>query len=584
MGRLPRVHVRQSQLLFRLTKLTLNRFAACVALTLLASLHHYAYAAHYGNDPLGQVYTHDGGGYVYDVNQNQTFQYVKAPGSATPVGAYAAFPGLEIEYRLDGSGNLTRQVLRRHIGNQRQTVIGPNDDAIVESDALGNAAMVRHSASTAYANYTPFGQMIASRTNGFSNEWYGYKGGRIDLTGTGFYRFGARDYDPRTGFWNSRDPIRYRPTMAFANPYAAFGENSIANDDPSGLQSIPGNAIEHPMPIPPADVAAAVRQFCQASPSECINGIPNSGARAAYYTRYGRLPAITPLAGQNGRLQPGSGVTPIPAPSHLEALPSRPEIGMAAGATLAAEGTGAAILRFGPRALPYLNAARAAAARQWAATFFSAGSTAAGGGPTGPMPNYNSAAPTNGVARSRPGLPSSIGGGGGGDGGSGLCILNLGCGGEPRISELSGRYPRARIVLADPDVNAMTMGIEAYRAENGGMPSNVEHIFTSGQFLPSGVFDRVYIENVHPNYQAAATDAARLLRPGGQAFITYDTAFDTPSLIFSRFTAEITLRAAGFQTQTISYDEAVHMLPFDPATSTLYQFHEGLEIRAPAAR
>lgn len=267
----------------------------------------------------------------------------------------------------------------------------------------------------------------------------------------------------------------------------------------------------------------------------------------------------------------------------MEALPSRPEISIAAGSTLTATGVSGAILRFGSRAWPYLNAARAAAARQWATTFFSAGSTAAGSGPTEAAPNYNSTVSHSGAARSQSGLPSFTGSGGGGDGGSRLCVLNLGCGGEPRISELSGRYPRARIVLVDPNVNAVNMGLEAYRAENGAMPSNVEVIITRGELLPSGVFDRVYVENVHPNYQGAAMDAARLLRPGGQAFITYDTSFETPSLLFSRFTAEITLRAAGFQTQAISYDEAVHMLPFDPATSNLYQFSEALEIRAPPA-
>ncbi len=580
---LPRVHVRQSRFPIGVATVMTHRFATCAALTLLASLPSFANATQYGNDPLGQVYTHDGGGYVYDANQNQTFQYVKAPGSTTPTVAYAAFPGLEIEYRLDASSNLTRQALRRHMGSERKTVLGPGDDAMIESDVLGNVAMVRHggsSLSTAYANYTPFGQMIQSRTSGFSAEWYGYKSGRIDQTGTGLYRFGARSYAPATTRWTSRDPIRNR--LAAGDAYAAFDENPIVNDDPSGLQSMPGNAIEHPAPIPPADVATAVRQFCQASPSECINGIPNSSARAAYYTQHGHLPAITPLAATNGTLQPGSGVTPIAAPSHVEALPSRPEIGMAAGATLAAEGVGATILRYGSRALPYLNAARAAAARQWAATFFSAGSTAAGSGPTGQAPSYNSTRLTNNsaaqVQQSSP-PPSGSTGGGGGNGG-GFSVANLGCGNVLRIPEFTWRYPGARISLIDHDALVMNSGVRLAARRNGGeLPAGVEVIIASGQSLPSGTYDRVYVENVYPDYINAPMDVARLLRPGGQGFITFDQWFETPELISRIPRARAQLEAAGYQTQLMGYDEAVHLLPYDPATSSMYTFSSVLEIR-----
>ncbi len=119
---------------------------------------------------------------------------------------------------------------------------------------FGNTAIVRHSGSTAYADYTPLGQMIQSRSSGFNNEWFGYKGGRIDQTGTGLYRFGARNYDPNTNRWTSRDLIRNQ--LVNADAYGAFGNNPIINDDPSGLQSVPGNAgAGMPAKGPAADAA-----------------------------------------------------------------------------------------------------------------------------------------------------------------------------------------------------------------------------------------------------------------------------------------------------------------------------------------
>ncbi len=216
----------------------------------LYPIRHYSYDAPgaltgdgthtYGNDPLGHLYTNNGGGYAYDANDNQTIQYVRAAGSTAPSAAYSAMPGLEIEYRLDASGRLARQALRRHVGEQRTAVMGAADEALIESDVLGNTAIVRHSGSTAYANYTPFGQLIQSRSSGFGNEWFGYKGGRIDQTGTGLVRFGARSYDPASGRWISRDPIRNR--LFNTDAYGAFGSNPIVNDDPDGLQVMPGSA------------------------------------------------------------------------------------------------------------------------------------------------------------------------------------------------------------------------------------------------------------------------------------------------------------------------------------------------------
>ncbi len=524
MCKLPRFRVHQSQSLLRLIMIMRHRFATRAVLTLLASLPSFANAAQYGNDPLGQAYTHDGGGYVYDANQNQTFQYVKAPGSTTPTVAYAEFPGLEIEYRLDERGNLTRRALRRYVSSQRKTVIGPSDDAIVESDALGNTTMVRHNVSTAYANYTPFGQMIASRTNGFSNEWYAYKGGRIDLTGTGFYRFGARDYDPRTGGWNSRDPIRYRPSMAYANPYAAFDENPIANDDPSGLQSMPGNAVEHPTPVPPPDN----RGFCQASPGECINGEPNSRERARYYRENGRLPGFTPLAVQQGTLQPG-GTQPgsrLVRPASIEDIGTTGPLPWIGGGILAGEALAAGAARLG---LQYAAAARAAAIRQFTTVLAQVGAAFAGGSAR-PVSHANTTG--NGgqfpvTSRVRAGVGGFGAAGGGSRNGP---FVEFGSGVNPRAPAIARNNPNALVFAIERNPQHFEDGQWLAQMEQP-LPANYRGGVGHSSAWPANSVSRVYAFFPEGrNAQGMLRDGYRALLPGGNLFLLADNTVSRESI------------------------------------------------------
>jgi RHS repeat-associated protein len=49
---------------------------------------------------------------------------------------------------------------------------------------------------------------------------------------TGLVRFGARDYDPETGRWTSKDPIRF--AGGDANIYAYVGNDPVNAIDPTG--------------------------------------------------------------------------------------------------------------------------------------------------------------------------------------------------------------------------------------------------------------------------------------------------------------------------------------------------------------
>jgi RHS repeat-associated protein len=69
-----------------------------------------------------------------------------------------------------------------------------------------------------------------SDTN-FKQIPFGFAGGLWDRS-TNLVRFGARDYDPTTGRWTSKDPIRFDGGL---NLYAYVGDDPINRIDPDGM-------------------------------------------------------------------------------------------------------------------------------------------------------------------------------------------------------------------------------------------------------------------------------------------------------------------------------------------------------------
>jgi RHS repeat-associated protein len=55
-------------------------------------------------------------------------------------------------------------------------------------------------------DYSPFGRVLDDTNPGF--QPFGFAGGLYEPA-TGLVRFGARDYDPLTGRWTNKDPIRF---------------------------------------------------------------------------------------------------------------------------------------------------------------------------------------------------------------------------------------------------------------------------------------------------------------------------------------------------------------------------------------
>jgi RHS repeat-associated protein len=78
-------------------------------------------------------------------------------------------------------------------------------------------------------DYDEWGQVLADTAPGF--QPFGFAGGLYDRD-TGLVRFGARDYDPRTGRWTNKDPLRFGGGL---NLYAYAGNDPVNLYDPGGL-------------------------------------------------------------------------------------------------------------------------------------------------------------------------------------------------------------------------------------------------------------------------------------------------------------------------------------------------------------
>ena len=108
----------------------------------------------------------------------------------------------------------------------------------VTTDNLGSPLLVVDAASGAVAEaitYDAWGNVSSDTSPGFLP--IGFAGGLHD-TDTGLVKFGAREYDPRTGRWTGPDPVRF--AGGDATLYRYVGGDPVNQKDPSGLGKLTG--------------------------------------------------------------------------------------------------------------------------------------------------------------------------------------------------------------------------------------------------------------------------------------------------------------------------------------------------------
>jgi RHS repeat-associated protein len=127
---------------------------------------------------------------------------------------------------FDGAGGLVAQFVYGSKTNVPEYVLRGAATFRVVSDHLGSPRYVvnvtNHAEAPFTASYSGFGDVA-----GTDLEWIplGFAGGIYD-TDTGLVRFGMRDYDPMTGRWTSRDPIRF---VAGSSNLQAYAHNDPIN-------------------------------------------------------------------------------------------------------------------------------------------------------------------------------------------------------------------------------------------------------------------------------------------------------------------------------------------------------------------
>lgn len=143
---------------------------------------------------------------------------------------------------LDGAGNLFSVFIYGTRKNVPDYMINGGNTYRIISDHLGSPRLVVNTQTgevIQQLTYDEFGIVLEDTNPGF--QPFGFAGG-IQDNDTGLVRFGTRDYDPGSGRWTSKDPLRFGGKDS--NFYAyAFGD-PINFIDRTGYA--PGDAFRTP--------------------------------------------------------------------------------------------------------------------------------------------------------------------------------------------------------------------------------------------------------------------------------------------------------------------------------------------------
>jgi RHS repeat-associated protein len=172
--------------------------------------------------------------YTYDGNGNRLSSTVGGSTTNYLWDGNFALPQLSLE--RDSSSSLIR---RYTYGNGRISMTTPQTTAYYSTDTLGTVTELSGAGGTLLGQYdtNPFGDG-ASATNldpSVAGNPFVYAGEYQDPT-TGLYNLRARQYDPTTGRFLSRDPLG---PQDYASLYTYVADNPLDYTDPSGMKRTP---------------------------------------------------------------------------------------------------------------------------------------------------------------------------------------------------------------------------------------------------------------------------------------------------------------------------------------------------------
>jgi len=137
---------------------------------------------------------------------------------------------------LDGSGNVVATFVYGSRANVPDYMVKNGVTYRIIADHLGSPRLVVNTSDGSVVqrmDYDVWGNVINDTNPGF--QPFGFAGGLYDQQ-TGLVRFGARDYDPQTGRWTSKDPIRF--DGGDTNLYGYVVGDPVDFVDPLGFWSL----------------------------------------------------------------------------------------------------------------------------------------------------------------------------------------------------------------------------------------------------------------------------------------------------------------------------------------------------------
>jgi len=137
---------------------------------------------------------------------------------------------------LDATGNIVARFVYATRPNVPDFIVRDGRTYRVITDHLGSVRLVLDAQTGELAqrmDYDAFGRVVRDTRPGF--QPFGFGGGLFDGR-TSLVHFGAREYDPETGRWLSKDPQLF--LAADPNLYAYVANDPVNSVDPTGLNSL----------------------------------------------------------------------------------------------------------------------------------------------------------------------------------------------------------------------------------------------------------------------------------------------------------------------------------------------------------